>query len=314
MRTQVIYYLLAALLAAGCYSPNKPAPKKKKGPVFVFKETIATGRDTAMKRLSVFRSNDIRDQLSQHWELEKAEHASSIELTLDEQNVRVFPELNIFKDGQVLENPRSHFRIGTWEAKVVNNQPMLILHFPDNEQKQYHIAEIQSSDLFLESKGKKAATLYLHLSSDALVHQNMLNDPFHPSNNQWRIAPAQAESDSAIKARVLQCIKFFALFYRDNIKRKKQEINFMGLPKIFQWYRRGIGLPDREDIHESWINCFYNKEQAIKGYETLRTLIVNYEFDWPKNAPNWIYETHSVLEQMYHKLDSRLKVRGAKTK
>jgi hypothetical protein len=311
MRTLVYYCLLPALLAAGCYSPNKPDPKKKKA-TFVFKETIATGRDTGMKRLSGFRTIDIRDQISQHWELEKAEHASSIELTLDEDNIRIFPELNLFKDGQVLENPRSHFRTGTWQVKVVDDQPLLMLHFPGHEEKQYLIQQIESHNLYLVARGAKNNSLYLRLTSDALVHQNMLNDPLHPSNNQWRIAPAQSETDSAIKARVLQCIKFYALYFRDNIKRKKQEINFMGFPKIFQWYRRGIGLPDKEDIHSSWIKCFYNKEQAIKGYNVLRTLIVNYEFDWPKAAPNWLYETHSVLEQMYHKLNTRLQVRNTK--
>jgi hypothetical protein len=131
----------------------------------------------------------------------------------------------------------------------------------------------------------------------------MRNDPFHPVNNGWRIKPAYKETDSAIVARIKNCLLFFALYYRDHIKRSAKTISFEGLPSIFTWYNGGIGLPDQDELTDSWINCFYNEEQALQGYAILRKLIVDYEFNWPRGAPSWIYRTHSVLEQMYHKVD-----------
>jgi hypothetical protein len=305
MRTIFYCICLVALIAGSCGAPVHQPTKKKAVDTFVLRETLVTGLDTAMKSLSGFRKKDIRDELSQHWELQHEEHVSSIELVLDEKNIRIFPELILFKDGEALENPRSHFRAGTWQVTVVNNRPVLTLHFAGNKQKKYFIREINSQNLWLVTTGIQVDSLYIRLSSDALIHQNKLNDPFYPANNLWRIKPAKPETEDAIKARVLQCIKFYALFFRDNIKRQKKEINFLGLPRIFEWYRRGIGLPDKKKIHESWVHCFYNKEQAIKGYNLLRALIVDYEFNWPKGAPNWVYETHSVLEQMYHKLNEK---------
>jgi hypothetical protein len=108
----------------------------------------------------------------------------------------------------------------------------------------------------------------------------------------------------AIRARVLGRIKFYALYFRDNIKREMSGISFLGLPIIFEWYSRGIGLPEKEALHDSRAWCFYNRRQAEKGYELLRRLIVDYEFDWPEGAMVWVYETRSVPEQLYHKMDS----------
>lgn len=292
-----IYYIILLLLFSGCSSPIKKHAKKP----FLFKETLVTGKDTALNNLGGFHRIDMTDIICQHWELSGMDDISSIELVMDRKNKRIYPELALFKDSSVVENPRSHFRIGVWHLQILNHQPVLTLLFPGNIKEQYVVKNINAHRLSLACKGTKDS-LYMSLTSDGLVHQNMYNDPFHPINNQWRVKPAKPETDSAIKERAKQCIRFYALFYRDNIIRNKTNINFLGLPHIFEWYRRGIGLPNRDNMDESWIACFYNKQDAIKGYEVLRDLIVRYEFDWPDNAPAWVYETHSVLEQMYHKL------------
>ena len=296
-----IYCFVALLMFCGCYSPGNQSSSKRSKDPFIFKETIVTGKDTAMNSAAGFQKINISDILCQHWELAGMSDISSIELVMDEKNLRIYPELALFKDSGVVQNPRSHFRTGKWRLRKSDEGPVLMLSFNGKKQEEYLIQHIGAHRLSLACKGKKDS-LYISLTSDALNHQNMYNDPFHPVNNQWRIKPAHAENDSAIKQRVKQCIRFYALYYRDNIKRNKDNISFLGLPHIFEWYHRGIGLPDRDKIDDSWFSCFYNKEQAMKGYDILRDLIVQYEFVWPDNAPVWVYETHSVLEQMYHKL------------
>jgi hypothetical protein len=192
-------------------------------------------------------------------------------------------------------------RTGTWRVKVIGRHPVLELHYTGAEKYLYLIGQMEWNRLVLVDLERKEQ-LPVKLISNGVVHQNMYNDPFHPANNQWRITPPKAESDSAIRARVKQCVRFYALYFRDNIKRQAKTIDFGGLPAIFEWYNRGIGLPNRKKVDDSWVRCFYNREQALKGYDLLRNLIVDYEFNWPDGAPSWVYETHSVLEQMYHKL------------
>ncbi|NII25620.1 hypothetical protein HB364_11035 [Pseudoflavitalea sp. X16] len=300
--TPFICLLAAIAVIIGCGGsaavdedrPNANAP-------YILKEMVATG-DTGMTRFSGIKTVNELNKLCQHWELAGNEGATSAELVEDEDNDRMVPGLDLFTDSSFVENPRGHFTTGTWRIRRDDQQLILVLTSINKKEKTWTISEFNSGSLRLTTTSDAGSTLYLNLSADGMVHRNKLNDPFHPVNNQWRIKPAQRESDSAIALRAKQCVKFYALFYRDNILRQKDKINFFGLPEIFEWYSRGIGMPDWEDIQDSWVNCFYDKEQARKGYGVLRELIVNYEFNWPKGAPDWRMETESVLEQMYLKM------------
>ena len=295
--------IISILLITACTDQTSTTEKKQKKDQYVLIERLIKGKDTGMISLSGFKRVNTSDILCQHWELENMEGVSSIELVMDPvTDLRIFPELSLFKDSSVVENPRNVLRIGKWHL-TKERQPILSLFFNDSTTKKYRILDIKSSVLVLARKGSKDS-LFLKLTSDTKVHRNMRNDPFYPLHNYWRIKPSAAESDSAIIQRVKQCIRFYALYFRDCIKRNRKTINFLGLPIIFKWYSGGIGLPDIENLHESWINCFYNKNQAIQGYNILRKLIKDYEYDWPEKAPAWVYQTHSVLEQMYVKLDS----------
>jgi hypothetical protein len=267
---------------------------------YILKETVAAG-DTGMTRFSGIKTVNDLDKLCQHWEMADASDAST-KLQFDKEDSRIIPGLDLFTDSSFVEHPRGYFTTGTWRIRRDDKKLMLVLTAINKKEKIWTINEFNSGSLQLTTISDAGNTLYLNLSADGMVHRNKLNDPFHPANNQWRIKPAKPESDSAIALRAKQCVKFYALFYRDNILRQKDKINFFGLPEIFEWYSRGIGMPDWEDIDDSWVNCFYDTTQARKGYKVLRELIVNYEFNWPKGAPDWRMETESVLEQMYLKM------------
>jgi hypothetical protein len=199
-------------------------------------------------------------------------------------------------------DPRMKMRTGSWKRELSDKINTLIISFEKGRKQQYRIRQLSASMLQLSWRDG-ADSFWIRFHSDARAHQNILNDPFHPDNNEWRIKPAKKENDLQIHERVKECVRFYALYYRDAIKRKKKEILFGGLPDIFVWYNRGIGLPDRKLVEDSWIDCFYNKEQALKGYDLLHKLIVDEEYIWPKGSPGWIYDTHSVLEQMYKRID-----------
>jgi hypothetical protein len=89
---------------------------------------------------------------------------------------------------------------------------------------------------------------------------------------------------------------------RDNIKKNRSTINFSGLPTCFRWYSGGLGLLDEDSLPYEWDQCFFSEKDAKKGRKELQKIFDRYNFDWPKNAPAWIYESQAVLEQMYHKL------------
>jgi hypothetical protein len=272
--------------------------KKKQKKDFIFTERMITGTDTAMITLT----SGIDDVLAQHWFLDDVSAVSDDKLVWENgSGSRLFPSLNLFKDSSALENPRSDLQIASWHRQLKNKINSVIMNYGKNKIRSYRIRQLSQRNLTI-SWNDGNDSLWLKYHSDGMAHQNILNDPFHPRNNGWRIKPVRIESEAEIKKRVKGCVRFYALYFRDNIKRHKEIIEFLGLPEIFTWYNGGIGLPEKKDIGNSWVACFYNKVQADQGYSVLVNLLADNDFDWPTGTPGWHYRTLSVLEQMHEKL------------
>lgn len=301
MNRLLVLILFYAAMHESCYQADTKQKVSERKKRFVYKETIIKGKDTGMIVLGPFKRNNIADILCQRWELENWEDITSDLISDFELRKSIVRAMVLFKDSTVVLNPLGKLQLGKWRVDIGGKLKLLTLDFIDKTRKQYILGDLTSRELILGLP--KVPDFYLHFAASGQLHQNMYNDPFHPVNNRWRIKPSEKESDSAIYKRLKNCLLFFALYYRDHIKRNGEIISFEGLPEIFAWYNRGIGLPDKEELSDSWIDCFYDKEQALKGYSILRKLIVDYEYNWPSGAPGWTYETHSVLEQMYHKID-----------
>jgi hypothetical protein len=127
-------------------------------------------------------------------------------------------------------------------------------------------------------------------------------NPFHPENNLWRVKPARAEPDSALKLRTKRAVDFYAKFFADNAARNGNVISFVGLPSCFKWYRGGISVMGQEKLEEKWIGCFYNKQQAIEAQQLLEG-IISKKYKWKKQEANWVKQSADVLRQMRDTLD-----------
>ncbi len=291
--TRLLFFVPVLLLSGACSQTEETKISSKKS--FVFRERMITGTDTAMVPLK----ENADAVLAQQWYLDDVSAVSTDSLVwVDGNGARLFPSLNLFSDGTFTENPRGAIKTGKWKRVINHNVNNINIHYDDGTRKEYRIRLLSFRNLTISWKDGKDS-FWIRFRSDGIRHQNELNDPYHPFNNTWRIPPAKAETDSLLLARIKKCVRFYALYYRDNIKRKKKSIEFGRLPTVFIWYSGGIGLPDKNEVEDDWVNCFYNKEQALAGYDILKELIVDNEFDWPTGTPSWNYRTLSVLEQMY---------------
>ena len=288
---------VAVLFYMSCELPVE----KKQQSEFLLKETIADG-DTSMISFGRMKPLNITYDLCQQWELRNPDDANTIELTYDAKTGdHLFQEIMLYRDSSVTYNPRNGISMGKWRLGQLDDKLLLNLLFNNGSKREFIILQKKSNQLSLA--WQDGSSRYgMQLTSDAKAHANGRNDPFHPFNNKWRIHPSKTESDSAIRERMKNCIRFYALYFRDHILRNRSEINFSGLPTCFIWYRRGIGLYETDALTDDWTDCFYSEKEAIKGRNIIKELFKKYDFDWPKGTPSWFYETHSVLEQMYHKL------------
>jgi hypothetical protein len=263
-------------------------------------DTIKEDLDTALVSLKSFSGVPLNEALCQLWKMDDAGQKHWNELFWDSSsNKRKYPELALYKDFSVTENARCHVRFGKW--KVDKKNRILLLSFTDGTHKSYYVEKIVLQKMVvLQNIGDDDVTI--SFSSDGLARRRFSDDPFYPSNNQWRIKPSSPETDEQIVNRMKQCVHFYSLFFLDNNQRQETDISFIGLPNCFQWYNGGIGLVDKLDLDKKWIDCFYSEKQALRGYDMLKTLIEKHSLKWPDNPTSWIRETHEILDQIYYKL------------
>ena len=281
---------------------------------FIFSCTDATDKTVKKKEDRVIesekqeRSNkliyldtaeNIYNILCQDWVLK--DDAEGLE-GMDESSKFEIPYRSFYFStrGTFVKNPRNTFDYGTWsyddDAKTI-----AINNTIDRSKDIYKIARITSDELTLVNAGVNSTTNLIFISSGKRF-KNANDEPYFLENNRWRIKPKSKESDSAIHQRLKENLHFFILFYKSILAKNDQSVSFWGLPSCFKWYGGGIFLKKESELKENWIDCFYNKEQAMQAY-ALADKLLSQKYDWPKGEQNWLKLNLAVVELMYKKMD-----------
>jgi hypothetical protein len=286
-----IVFTAISMLVIVLASCNNKSPKEP-----TLKDT--PHEDTSAATLEdLSTSTDIKKLLCQNWEnKEDAEDAAasggggSLEM--------LYRGFSFFTDGSVTQNPRDEIQSGKWE---LNDADKLIkIKYANGKTAQYKIGAIGAKKMLLLNMADNKKTDYI---ADAKMQLAPAEDPFYPANNEWRLKPKRSESDSAIKLRTEQCILFYARFLKDNGQRGGNSISFVGLPACFKWYRGGVSVVGKEKLEQKWINCYYNKAQALKAHTMLEN-IISKKYKWNKEETNWVKQSADVVMQMYTKFKS----------
>ncbi|MGC4102765.1 hypothetical protein [Ferruginibacter sp.] len=282
---------ISALIAAGC---NNNGAKNKEEEAKV--EPTKTNELPDMLT-DVRSTKDVKVILAQNWE--SKEDAQEAELSGGSATFDMpYRGFSFFADGSVVQNPRDNIRFGTWALDDAGKT--ITINYKDGGKAQYTIDNINAKNLALTNTADKKQIEY---KADGKVQKDPNNNPFYGANNQWRIKPSKPETDAEIKQRVLQHVGFFHTFLNDNIVRGGNSITFMGLPTVFVWYSGGISVMREEKVTDKWINCFYNKEQALKGQRMLEDIITK-KYKWDKEETNWVKKDANVVKQIYDTLSA----------
>ena len=280
---------------------SKPvAAENKRSQEKAASEEISVLPDTGMLSLKMAGIISIQDLLSQRWNMEDADRKHWDEFFWDSvANKRKYPGISLFRDNRVTKNVRCGIKTAKWQLN--KEQRRLQLQFSDGTKDNYILQEVSLRTIVARLENNQGS-VQVSFTSDGLVHKRDLEDPYYPANNSWRIKPLLPESNEQIRARVRDCVHFYALFFKDNVQRRGTDISFIGLPGCFTWYNGGIALTAAIELDKNWTDCFFSNDQALKGYGMLNDFLQTHELIWPKHGGSWVKETQSVLEQMYRKL------------
>jgi hypothetical protein len=232
--------------------------------------------------------------LCQGWELE--DDLETLSNSNEPQGGYPFRSLYLCQDSTYIRNPRNDFEYGRWQynaaTKTISLKPR------NGTAIEYKIAALGLNELVAVKKGENSKLKFV---GPGKHHTNTANNPWHISNNMWRIKPSSPEKDEAIRKRMREFLYFHILFYRDNIGRSEKIISFYGIPTCLKWYAGGIFILKENDLPDNWIACFYNREQALKGRKLIDD-IIGKKYNWNKARINWVMKNEEVLMQMYEKL------------
>jgi hypothetical protein len=234
--------------------------------------------------------------LCQGWEF--ADDLDAVHSSNESMGILPFRSYYLSPDSTFVKNPRNAMEYGKWQFDP--QQKEIIFKYSNGSKDTYKIAALAPDELVLVNTGIESMTT-LKFVAGGKQYKNSADDPFHISNNQWRLHPKKSETDEAIRQRLKDYLHFNILFYRDNLGRQEKTITFYGLPTCLKWYAGGIYMVKEPDLNENWFYCFYNKEQAMKAYKIMGELLTK-KYNWPKGKVSWVNKNLSVLEQIYERM------------
>jgi hypothetical protein len=285
----------AIVIGAGC---NNDTNKTATDPLS--KDSIARVNNVAAYKkglVDLSNNTDIATLVSQGWEMEDDMDALN---SSDAEGMMPFRSFYLAPDNSFVRNIRGYMEYGHWSFDNPAKTITLKYEGKDGGKDVYKIAAIAPKELIVINTGINSITKLKFIASGT-HYSDITADPYHISNNQWRIAPNKAETDEAIRKRLKDCLHFYILFYKDNIAKEEKKISFYGFPTCLKWYAGGIFIVKQDQLASNWYKCFYNKDQAIKAYKMMDA-IIGKKYTWPKEKVSWVQKNLSVLEQMYGQL------------
>ncbi len=268
------------------------------------KATVKSATDSANEIKARYAENlidlsgnkSINDLLCQGWEL--GEDLENLPNSSEAEGMLPVRSFYLSTDSTYIRNPRNLMEYGRWRFDDATK--MIVLQERGGSKTEYKLGALAVKELVVVKKGESNDSK-LQFVSSGKRYRNVSDDPFHISNNLWRIAPKNAESDAAVKQRLKDFIHFHILFYKDNLAKDEKTISFYGFPTVLKWYAGGIFIIKENDLPNNWIQCFYNKSQALKARAMMEE-VVGKKYKWPKGNISWVIKNLNVLEQMYQQL------------
>jgi len=282
---------IIGLIAVGC-NDSGTADKDKKA---ADGKTAASPTDSIAASITdLSTSKDTLALLAQNWE--SKDDALDAELSGGSTNLEMpYHGMSLFPDHSMVSNPRDNIAFGTWE--LVGKD--LVPTFSDGSKKQLQVLMLDAKTLILGSRESKKT---MEFRADGKIQKQLVDEPFYGTNNQWRIKPSKPETDEAIRKKVADCVHFYYTLLTDKMAKDNKSVAvFVGLPQVLNIYDGMITVVGKEKLTSKWINCFYNKEQAIKGQQMLESVITK-KYTWNKKERNWIKKDAPVLKQIYNNL------------
>lgn len=125
------------------------------------------------------------------------------------------------------------------------------------------------------------------------------DDPYFEKNNWWRVKPAKSESDSQIRARLLNYLAHTASVLSSAQVREQDYISMEFSQGIVKLYNVGVGIVKKDKIPATWLSSFYSVEEAHKAYEMFEDYLFKAKHKKYQSG-NWVRDDHHILVDIHN--------------
>jgi hypothetical protein len=141
-------------------------------------------------------------------------------------------------------------------------------------------------------------SLLVKYIKEAVPLKTFTNDPFHKTNNQWRIKPAQAEDSAQLTSRLTNYLKHLAFILKAAQERKLEIVSFEFSQGPVKIYNGGIGAHPYDIVPAMWKKCFYNEADAFTTYRSYEKYLMNNHYKGAGTG-DWIEDDYNILLSIY---------------
>ncbi|MEO8823043.1 MAG: hypothetical protein ABI366_05665 [Ginsengibacter sp.] len=235
--------------------------------------------------------------LTQYWELTDADNPTSKDISFtSDDGAENISGIVFMTDSTVLENPVGEKTYGKFSL----NGNTIDVKYDDGRMATYVIDRINKEQLLLSRTEKKHTSKLTYKATNTSWPESNKN-AFSKQNYQWSQKPKKPETDEEIKNRVKESIQFYVYYFEGFVKGNTEQIDFNAMPNCLNWYQGGISIENEDKLNQKWIDCFYSKEQALKGRQMLEDAIVK-KYNWDEKETNWMKQLIPVLQQIHDQM------------
>lgn len=185
---------------------------------------------------------------------------------LDVYCIRFYPDGNYTLCADLL------FEQGNWSA---DNEKGIWTLTPSQNDSTAGIRYLVEQTL----SGNKSQFSFYHGSSlddsnkDEIIEVHALpnqsaSDPYSKNMNRWRIKPGQPETHEQVQQRVVAYLNFLLVLYTHAKENNLENVGGSWYPQPVKFYSNKASMAYAKELTD-WYNCFFNDEQAIRGYQLI---------------------------------------------
>lgn len=232
------------------------------------------------------------------WKLKRIEQQGSKAGSLNSYVAKQGELLNLFKDSTLSVLSEEAQQIGKWTI----NDGILTIKAENSSTKSYEMKFSTTKSgleiLKLKDEGSGNVSVFYR---EALPLKDLSNEPFHPSNIQWRIKATTSESIPQLKQRLENYVKHVSLILYVAIQQKPELVSFELSQGPIRIYSSGIGKFPFAVVKPVWKNAYYSEQEAAIAYQLYENYLRDNKYTGTSTG-KWVDDDYAILQSIYNGL------------